>query len=442
MEDPEPSPGTLATPLTRRRFLRGSLAVGGAAAAVGVASNASTAIAAGTGPKIESSCATLTEDGLVVSVVATAPASARVEAWPTESPGASVLSAWRRTNGAGVALITLPAAARPGEAWSWRGMLRGAAGGPDVLGSVHHVPARPAPGTPSAFTFAFGACILQKYAIPTLKVAQAARPVFFAMIGDLGYQDDPAFHPYAQTYPRYVSLFRRILRRRDMIRLLEATPLYGVQDDHDYGQDDAWGATVKTYAAQAYADVIPGARWPEPNYRRWSVGQVDFFLTDNRRYRDAPNPPFENGTYRSVLGTQQRDWLLNGLASSTARVKVVFIPMTMTWYWSDGERQAVLQAIADGVTGTVIFCAGDKHAGAFVQHTDNVWELLACPLENPVKHKTPMRPGVVYTENGTDRALWDVVGLVDVDTVSDHTVTLRLMRDDGVELHREVVRLA
>ena len=80
--------------------------------------------------------------------------------------------------------------------------------------------------------------------------------------------------------------------------------------------------------------------------------------------------------------------------------------------------------------------------GAFVQYSDNVWELMACPLENPVKHKTPMRPGVVYTENGTDRALWDVVGLVDVDTVADHTVTLRLMRDDGVELHREVVRLA
>ena len=318
MEDPEPSPGALDTTLSRRRFLRGSLAVGGAAAAVGVASNASTAAAAGTAPKIESSCATLTEDGLVVSVAATAPASARVEAWPTGKPGAGVMSAWRRTNGAGVALITLPGAARPGEAWSWRGMLRGEAGGPDVRGTVHHVPARPAPGTPSAFTFAFGACILQKYAIPTLKVAQAARPVFFAMIGDLGYQDDPTFHPYAQTYPRYVSLFRRILRRRDMVRLLEATPLYGVQDDHDYGQDDAWGATVKDYAAQAYADVIPGARWPEPNYRRWSVGQVDFFLTDNRRYRDPPDPPFENGTYRERPGhpatgvAPQRDGELNG----------------------------------------------------------------------------------------------------------------------------------
>jgi hypothetical protein len=262
------------------------------------------------------------------------------------------------------------------------------------------------------------------------------------MLGDLGYQDDPVFHPYAQTYDRYVTLFRRILRRRDVERLTGAMPLFAVQDDHDYGQDDAWRDTVKPYAAQAYADVIPGARWPGSDYRRWSVGQADFFLTDNRRYRDPPNPPFENGAYRSVLGSEQRRWLLDGLASSSAAVKVVFIPMTMTWYWSDGERNAVLASIADRVSGTVVFCSGDKHAGAFIRHADRVWELMASPLENPTKHKTPGKPGVVWTENGTGPALWNVVGLVDVDTASANTVTLRLLREDGQELHREVAPIS
>src|SRR5262249_31791008 len=133
---------------------------------------------------------------------------------------------------------------------------------------------------------------------------------------------------------------------------------------------------------------------------------------------------------------------LNGLAGSPARVKVVFIPMTMTWYWSDGERNDVLQWIADNVSGSVIFSSGDKHAGAFVQHASSVWELLAAPLENPSKHRTPNRPGVVWTENGTERALYDVVALVDVDTLHAQTVTLRLMKDDGTELHREVVPVA
>jgi hypothetical protein len=243
MEDAEPSPGALFTPVSRRRFLRGSL-MGGAAVGGVVATGSAKATAAGTVPKVESSCATITDDGLLVSVIATAPASARVEAWPTDAPSATIQSAWRRTNGAGVAKLTLPNAAKPGEAWSWRAVVRDQPGGSEIRGSVHRVPARPAPGAPSAFTFAFGACILQSHAIPSLKIATAAHPVFFAMIGDLGYQDDPAFHPYAQTYPRYVQLFRRILHRRDMVDLLETTLFYGVQDDHDYGQDDAWGATV------------------------------------------------------------------------------------------------------------------------------------------------------------------------------------------------------
>ena len=115
---------------------------------------------------------------------------------------------------------------------------------------------------------------------------------------------------------------------------------------------------------------------------------------------------FDNAAYRSVLGNQQRNWLLDGMASSNARVKVVFIPMTMAWYWSTGERESVLQSITDRVQGTVIFCAGDKHAGAFVQHADRVWELLASPLENPTKHKTPMKPGrALHGERDGSRAL-------------------------------------
>jgi hypothetical protein len=38
--------------------------------------------------------------------------------------------------------------------------------------------------------------------------------------------------------------------------------------------------------------------------------------------------------------------------------------------------------------------------------------------------------------------LWDVVGVIDVDTASAQTVTLRLLRDTGDELHREVISLA
>ena len=48
---------------------------------------------------------------------------------------------------------------------------------------------------------------------------------------------------------------------------------------------------------------------------------------------------------------------------------------------------------------------------------------------------------MIWTENGIGNALSNVVGLVDVDTLVAGVCTLRLVREDGVELHREVVRL-
>jgi hypothetical protein len=394
-------------------------------------------------PAPDVACATVDDRGLIASVRATGPARIQVEAWPAGRPQDRVRSGWARTNEAHAAELTLPGVGGRERPWVWRGLVRPASGsGSPLADRLRRLPPRPARSRPSAFTFAFGSCILQRRPIPSLAVARAADPQFFAMLGDLGYQDDVGFHPHGQTYGRYVELFRRILRRPDLARLLDRVPLYAVQDDHDYGQDDAWRETIKEYAARAYADVIPGVRWPEPDYRRWSIGEVDFFLTDNRRYRDPPQPPFENGVYRSVLGSEQRAWLLDGMAASDARVKVVFSPMTMAWYWSKSEREDVLAQISSRVSGTVIVCSGDKHAGAFVRHDTRVWELLASPLQNPVKHRTPPRPGVLWTENGADRALWNVVGVVDVETRGAGSVTLRLLREDGRELHREAVPLA
>jgi hypothetical protein len=94
------------------------------------------------------------------------------------------------------------------------------------------------------------------------------------------------------------------------------------------------------------------------------------------------------------------------------------------------------------VSGTVIFLSGDKHASAFARYTPRIWEFLAAPICNPVKHTTPLRSSAVrWTENGVDVALANAFGLVDVDTRGAGTCTLRLMREDGVELHREVVAL-
>jgi PhoD-like phosphatase len=421
--------------ITRRRLLGGAVL----AASSPIAIRSASALGA-TGPVPDLGLATML-DGLLATVRATGPARIRIRAWPSANPSAQIVTGWELTNAANAATVSVPGAASDGRKWSWQGDVQDRTGTTTVASTaVHTVPGRSVSG-PSSFTFAFGCCMVQSKPIPALRVARSLSPNFFANIGDMGYKDNPVAYPNTQNYGGYVDLFRKLLKHQDFAPLLAETPFYGMQDDHDYGKDGCDRYTVKSYAAQAYADLIPGATWPAPAYRRWSIGDVAFFLTDNRRDKDPKSGPYQNGAYMSVLGATQRQWLLSGLAASPARVKFVFIPMTMAWYWSNGERRTVREYINDHVSGTVIFLSGDKHAGGFVHWPNRTWELLAGPLQNPVKHPTPSTWGVIWTENGTGRALYNVVGVVDVDTANAKTVTLRLLREDGVELHREVVQV-
>jgi hypothetical protein len=390
----------------------------------------------------EAAAATLDGGGLLVSVRASAPAEAMLRAWPTLDPMGVQETLWQPTNDAHAAKLRLPSAGGPGLEWSWQALVRDplTPTAPPVADVVRSIPARPGPGVPSSFTFAFGCCSTRNLG-PSFRVVHDEDPQFLAMIGDFGYPDRPTpTNPVAQTYGGYVRAFADVLRNDRMAAILASTPLFAMGDDHDYGRDNCNRTNLMPWAGQAFADLMPGGAYPGPNYRSWSVGEVDFFITDNRRWKDPDLGPYANGKYMSVLGSVQRDWLLQGLASSTARLKVVFIPMTMAWYWSRAEASEVRRFIIDHVSGAVVFLSGDKHAGAFARYTPRIWEFLAAPLYNSTKHKTPARStAVIWTENGTGAALYNAVGLVDVDTLVTNTCTLRLVREDGVEMHREVV---
>lgn len=429
-----------ARALTRRDFLAGSAAVVGIPA---VLTRRSRRVVDPPAP--DHASVTIEAGGLLAAIRSTGPAEAKLQAWPTLEPRAVQESIWVPMNAAQVAKIPLPMAGTPGTQWSWRCLVRDplVPDGPPTQDTVRVIPARPPAAAPSSFTFAFGCCTTRNLG-PAFDVVREADAQFFAMIGDFGYPDrSDGLQLVEQDYRGYTRAFSAILRHPRMTPILDSMPFFPMLDDHDYGRDDCDRTNLHPFAGRAFADVMPGGAFPEADYRSWSVGDVDFFLTDNRRWKDANLGPFGNGRYMSVLGSAQRTWLLRGLASSTATLKCVFIPMTMQWYWSRAEAAEVRSFITDHVTGTVIFLSGDKHAGAFARYTPKIWEFLAAPLCNSTKHTTPPRStAVIWTENGTGIALSNVVGLVDVDTLRTGTCTLRLVREDGVELHREVVPLA
>lgn len=441
---------SLARTLTRRRFLLESSAVALGLPALLAPPGAETGreIVATTTPArgntlatVELACATISGHSLLAAVRTSAPAEVRLRSWPLADPTDIHRTPWIATNAARVAKLPLPGAGTAGQEWAWRAVVRDPSAPhvhrADVLRTI---PARPPRGEPSAFTFAFGCCTTGTPGIAFTNVRRAD-PQFFAMIGDFGYPDKPSdYHPVEQTYYGYVDAFARILACPRISAITESTPFFAVQDDHDYGLDDCDKTTTRAFAGQAFADLMPGGCYPEPNYRSWSVGDAQFFLTDNRRWKDPEAGPYANGRYMSVLGTAQRQWLLARMALSDARLKFVFIPMTMAWFWSRAEIQEINDFITDHVSGTVIFLSGDKHAAAVARYSARMWEFLAAPISNPTKHTTPDRSSaVIWTENGTGPALYNAYGLVDVDTLDAGTCTLRLMREDGVEMHRQTI---
>jgi hypothetical protein len=424
--------------LDRRTFLAGSMA------AAGLIRVRDLLPAAAVQPLPDLAIATIENGGLSAAVHATLPAEVRLRAWPVDDPTLVQQGPWVATNRANTAKVVLPNAGTAERAWAWQSQVRDplAAGQTPADDIVRTIPSRPAPGVPSAFTFAFGCCTTRNLGT-SFKVVRNAKPQFFAMIGDFGYLDRPnPAYPVVQDYDGYTQGFGDVMRHPRMTPITATTPLFPMSDDHDLGLDNCNRTNYKTFAARAFDDVMPGGPSTSTHYRSWSIGDVDFFLTDNRRWKDPDLGPYENGHYMTVLGSVQKTWLLQSLVASSARLKCVFIPMTMAWYWAPAEGQEVRKFIADNVSGTVIFLSGDKHAGAFACYTPTIWEFLAAPLYNSTKHQTPARSSaVIWTENGTGTALYNAVGLVDVDTSMSQTCTLRLVREDGVEMHREVVPL-
>jgi alkaline phosphatase D len=433
-----------------------------AAAATGAVTTRQGRAVAQAGPVVTGATATLLRGSLRATIRASAAAEVRLRAWPASNPAAVVTSPWLRTNGADAAEVALAGAATTSEAWRYQAVCRPVGGGTVVREAARDIPARPGAGDGARFTFAVTNCLggWPGHFRPWVGLRQvsAAGPAvkFLVIQGDLGYPDNRA---YPQTLDSYRAHFRAALDHPELAPLLRRLPLYAVQDDHDYGLDDCDKGSFLPYAAQAFAELVPGNPYPAENYRSWAMGGVEFFLTDNRRHRDngPDKPSWESPSYYSVLGRVQREWLLTGLRSSTARVKVVFVPSTMCWYWHPGERRILLEHIEAEVSGLVVLCTGDKHAAADVDYLGSdgrvvATEWLAGPLDNSVKHRAPepLEPEnlrIRWRESTVApdyRAFSNVVGLVDVDSrTSPGTIQMRFVRcEDGAVLYRRTLTFA
>ncbi len=303
----------------------------------------------------------------------------------------------------------------------------------------HTLRTSPTPGTPGTFTIGFGGCAgytPQNERMWDTIAGQA--PHAFLILGDNVYIDLPEhpgpFHDY--TYYQRQS-------RPEFRRLVSATPVYAVWDDHDAAVDDIWlGPYVDRPAWKQPMVELFRRNWNNPAYGSeshpgvwfgFSLGDVDFFLLDGRTYRT--NPFADDPT---MLGPEQKAWLLESLGASEATFKVIASPVAWadgakpgsrdTWSGYPEEREEILRFIEENdVTGVVLLSSDRHRSEAWAIERDSGYalhDLLSGQLTNI--HTHPVEPGALFSYN-----LKDSFGLLTFETArEDPRVTYEIYSID------------
>jgi len=188
-------------------------------------------------------------------------------------------------------------------------------------------------------------------------------------LGDNLYLREPDWNTWSGIVKRYDHL--RSLPQ--LQPLLASTQNYAIWDDHDYGPDNSNKSFFnKNQTLDAFRMF-----WGNPTYGTGDIkgaitsfqwGDADFFLLDNRWYRDPDEIKKEGKT---ILGEKQLEWLFDNLVTSRATFKIVAMggqflsdvtnAETYSAYGFEKEREQIISFIYQYNIKNVIFITGDVH---------------------------------------------------------------------------------
>ncbi|HWH79942.1 MAG TPA: alkaline phosphatase D family protein [Candidatus Binatus sp.] len=274
---------------------------------------------------------------------------------------------------------------RPATRYYYRAQVAGKMAGP-----VASFVTAPRPDDPAKVVFCFSGDTRESYQPFTIMQAvQAQYPDFFLHLGDTIYADrGGSAHRLEEFWQKYRA------NRSDPFsqNCFGVTSVYAIWDDHEVEDDYSPGDPLAPIGRKAFLDYWP-IRCPisEPQriYRsvRWGSG-VELFLLDTRQYRDAKRT--------TMLGTNQRQWLLDSLEKSTATFKFVATSVPMAgggkdrWDGYPKERKEILGFINQKKLRGVTFLSADLHCAAItkIPKSGGLLDITAGPLAAPLNRVT------------------------------------------------------
>jgi alkaline phosphatase D len=310
-------------------------------------------------------------------------------------------------------------------------------------------------------------------------------PAISVLLGSCAYLNDPPFDRAGRPYGGGEQIFDAMARQRadwtlwlgDNVYLREAdtTSAAGIAaryrqvrklpalqallrtgnhlaiwDDHDYGPNDANASyTLKGASLAAFRRY-----WANPSYGLPGVpgvftiahtGDVDFFMLDDRWYRDADALIAPD---KALYGPAQMRWLKNALLNSSATFKVIvgggqFLSVDHPfegWHHFPEERQDFIDWLTMQKVDGVLFVSGDRHHTELLKMerpgTYPLLDLTCSPLTagtHPIGKEAgnPRRvEGTLVSERNFCR--FDFSG-----PLKERQLTIRAFNGDGVEKWRK-----
>lgn len=273
-----------------------------------------------------------------------------------------------------------------------------------VLDTAWQGRARTAPtaGTPATFTYAAAACgghqlgdtvfwppnsgVTRVSNHPVYETIRTAAPALFIHMGDMHYGDLGSTDPAA-----YRDKYDQVLSAPNQGKLYKDIPLAYVWDDHDFVGDNSNSlSTGASTAAQVYREKVPHyplaiAGDTAPVAQTWVWGRVRFIMLDCRAGR-TPSGGNTN-VNRTMLGPEQKAWLLNLIATATEPMICIVNPdpwiypnhgdstanTSDAWGGFTNERDEIAAAIvaAERDKGNLYMICGDAHCIAITVGEDN-----------------------------------------------------------------------
>lgn len=181
---------------------------------------------------------------------------------------------------------------------------------------------------------------------------------------------------------------------------------YAIWDDHDYGPNNSdRGFHLKEQALKAFTDYWPAPQYGTPEakgaFHRFEWNDVEFFMLDDRWNRTPEKSPEE----KVQLGTQQMQWLKDGLSSSLATFKVICMGGQVLnelcanecFERAPAEKAELLAYIVKAKINGVVFLSGDRHFSELLRKTPDggypLYDFTCSPLSSGARKWQPGKDG-------------------------------------------------